>query len=237
MSWFPPSSESPASPVVTFSLPLPPPLPKPDINSAPPPQSPISPSASPSVGPHNGLDPPWASQSPARPWCDDPLAPPLASKPWTSPQPFSPSAPPWLHAPCSLVSTIDCHPTGSTGLPHPSDIALVLPGDSWPSPSIPSAPPGSTFSPILWLHRAPPSHQQCHPGCSSPWLSLGLHLPRLYLYRSDLWIHPCSALHRFRCGSLSCQVWLALWCFTSPTPLLPSPSLFPLNASTPAISL
>lgn len=112
----------------------------------PSPLVPITPSDPPSVALHNGLDPPWASWSPALSWYDNTQAPPLASEPWTPPQPFRPFGGATL-APCSLFSTMDHHPTGIPGL--------------WISLSYPSlqAPPS------LWIHRWPQSLQPHQTSC------------------------------------------------------------------------
>ncbi|KAL0198506.1 hypothetical protein M9458_007046, partial [Cirrhinus mrigala] len=48
----------------------------------------------------------------------EPATPPAASKSWTPPRPSDPAPP------GSLISTVACWPTSSTGLPRPSGSAL-----------------------------------------------------------------------------------------------------------------
>lgn len=200
----------------------------------------VSPSAPPSVVKHNGLDPPWASRSSASSWCDDPLAPTLASEPWT-PHPSDPLASPWLHA-SSSPPWIVIPP----GLPW-SDVTLVLPQDfmppAKPQPSIPLAPPGSTVvlgrsgsTVVFWVPASVPRAVS---------FALALHTSGVILALCLFCFPWVFTSHSFTSvGQISCfilvppsigsavslvlaLVWCALWCFPSPTPPLPSHSLFP----------
>ncbi|ROL42378.1 hypothetical protein DPX16_8257 [Anabarilius grahami] len=148
--------------------------------------------SAPPVVPSSCTDMP--SQSSALPWPVDPSNPPQASLPQTPPRPSDPLAPswlnhgvvssifaqPWLHLGSTLAVTIDCHPSGSARLPHPSDSTLDFRVSSMDSSMDPTA-----FTTVM-------------PACSSTvalqalgialalWLLLGLNLSR-----SSPWF--CSA--------------------------------------------
>lgn len=107
-SAFPPSPESPVSPLVPPStkavlllkvpprLPLLPSRPLSARSSALSLLFPFS-SSAPPLSPLSSVESSWTFQSPATPWNEDPLARPQASEPWAPPLPSDPSAPPWLH--------------------------------------------------------------------------------------------------------------------------------------------
>ncbi len=183
---------SSCSPVFPSSLTLPPPLLEPASSSTLSPLIPASPSAHPQLAPSVHFVSPRVFQSPALPWREDPLSLPPASESQTPPRPIGSTL-----APCSLVSTVACHPTSSTGLPcpslvscrpsstkgfHSSGFTLSLhPSGS----SFPPAPPLSLVALASLQSSGSPPLPQAHEPSSLLWPSRPAVSP---------WLTVCSAL-------------------------------------------
>lgn len=119
-----PSTKSLSSLMVPPSLLLPPSLPISSSSTAPTPLAPLSPSAPPSMAPLDCSDQPWTSQSPASPWCGDPLDLLWAPEHVVSPRPVDQS--------CGAFTQWTSRPLAA---PHPS--THLAPSSSFFPPALP----------------------------------------------------------------------------------------------------
>lgn len=128
--------------------------------------APLSHSAPPTLASPSSLDPPWASCSPAPPWCVDPLALPRTSKPVIPPRDADHSAQPWL--------------------PRPSDSVLVS------CRSVTLQTSRSSAVPRLSTPSAPSGSASVHLGRSSLLLRLGLQIHQFRLSHWSPWFRLAS---------------------------------------------